>query len=90
MAKIPRTIRWGFDPGKSDITVLSTQRGRDVWGAIRVNHVVDQHFNDQLYAFLDYLERNGLPDNPDRLNRIAAHYGVHVFGRLGNSLDTEW
>lgn len=90
MTTIPRVIKWGFDPGASDITVLRTQRGRDVWGAIRVNHMVDQNFNGQVQAFLDDLDANGLPEDAEQLYKRASLYSLHFFGSNGLVADMEW
>lgn len=93
--KIPRVIKWGFDPFSSGIAALSTETGRRVWGAIRVNHVVDQYFNDDVETFAREFDSKPA-STVDELFRLAKRCNLQSFGAIdarGNNLwvrDNEW
>lgn len=95
--KLPLIIRWGFDPNASEIPALATPTGRKFWAAVRVNHIVDQHFNDHVLAFAkryDALQ----PDTWEKLRAIAGGHELHHFGSAGSggawidarTPDAEW
>lgn len=87
----PSVIRWGFDPAKSGIPVLGTTLGRLVWGGIRTNHIVDQHFNANCLSFVTAIAESK-PESVDRLVILARRHGLHMFGTTdsGNSPDLAW
>jgi hypothetical protein len=73
----PKVIRWGFDPTKSTIPVLKT--GRRVWAFIRVNHIVDQHFDDHVEILVEAIKKTS-PKDPKALRCLAERSGLGCFG----------
>ena len=94
--KIPRLIKWGFDPLESGVAALSTKTGRLVWSVIRVNHIVDQHFSDDVELFASAFDKR--PKNTvDELFDLARRCDLDRFGSAnlggrdrGLVRDDEW
>ena len=77
--KVCNPIKWGFDPRTSTFhPVLSTETGRIIWGAIRMGHIVDQYFSDQVLRLVDKITER-FPDDPGDLRRMAEGAGLGAY-----------
>lgn len=81
---IPKEIKWGFDPHASNIAALKTRTGRLVWGVIRTNHIVDQHFNDHVEAFVNayHLNEKAMFGQISEFIKLASLHELDVFGTV--------
>ena len=77
--KISRVIKWGFIPEESGIMVLNVELGRKLWGAIRTNHIVDQHFDDRCLDLITKIWEKK-PGNGIELQKMAKNCGLGCFG----------
>jgi hypothetical protein len=95
VAKIPRVIKWGFDPDKSEMEALRNPQDRILWSVLRSGHVVDQHFNGKLAEFGRYI-RQYPPADAQTLAELAHRrfglhgYGVAPYARMPFEADLEW
>lgn len=95
MAKIPRVIKWGFDPTKSDMEVLQKPDGLVLWSVLRFGHLVSQHFNQNVADLAHNLRINPPPDAWQLFLR-ASHFGIRGHGAMQDpktrcmGMDPEW
>ncbi len=56
--KAPETITIAFDPFEAGIVSFTSKTAKIIWCCIRKQHIVDQHFDAQVFGFAEYLDEN--------------------------------
>lgn len=84
--KVFQPIEFGFDPEKSDIKCLHHKIAKIIWCCIKVQHIVDQYFNDQVYEFALKIEKKKPDTYKDFIKLI---YGTGL-SKYGSDCDERW
>jgi len=91
--KAPTKVVFAFDLDKANIPALTDRVGRILWACIRVQHLVNQHFNDNVQnVALRIAEQK--PKIYEEFKTIILRSGLNIFGTIGNmnfgNLDDEF
>lgn len=80
---IPDEIPCGFDPDKTDNPAFSDYTGKCIYSCVKLWHITDQYFNDQVRTLADKvnksIEEYGYLDY-DRFAKIVEPFAWKGFG----------
>ena len=54
--KAPEEVVLAFDPEEAGVASFTSETAKIIWCCIRKQHIVDQHFDSQVFGFAEYLD----------------------------------
>jgi len=77
--KAPTKVVFAFDPDESNIPALADRVGKILWGCIKTQHIVSQHFNGNVQdVALRIAEQK--PKVYEEFKNIIVRSGLNIFG----------
>jgi hypothetical protein len=79
MMKAPEKVKLAFDPTEAGIVSFTSRTAKILWCCIRKQHIVDQHFDSQVFGFAEWLDEEW-PDNYEHFKDKVFRTELRKFG----------
>ena len=79
--KAPTEIEIAFDVEEAGVASFTSETAKIIYCCIRKQHIVDQHFDSQVFGFAEYLDEN-LPLDYEGFKNMIESTELSKFGIL--------